>query len=208
MKSKHPSLSSLPLIILTLLLALPSLPASPTHHTILGRDLECFNLTTPNAYPINVDDCPSAIELIYHDPTGVMALQQFTRNPRLAEITFHVPHAWQVGSCQVLLTSGNELAIDSFRLVDVIAKAMRVIEVCPPMSKKSLGGIVLVGHGASFFVAVNGPDESYLNRDRDGDVRVGGTKNGTRLVMLGGADNSSGVNIVHPDLTKEGSTAS
>lgn len=58
----------------------------------------------------------------------------------------------------MLLTSGSDLAVDTFRLVDVIVKATRIIEECPPKSKKSLGGLALVGNGATFFVAVNGPD--------------------------------------------------
>lgn len=85
--------------------------------------------------------------------------------------TFLVPHAWQFGACQVLLTSGLDTAVDTFRLVDVIVKATRIIEECPPKSKKSLGGLALVGNGATFFVAVNGPD---LAPDGDGGDVGGG----------------------------------
>lgn len=57
-------------------------------------------------------------------------------------------------------------AVDTFRLADVIFKAERIMAECPPKSKKALGGIALVGHGESFFVAVNGPD---LTPDGEGE---------------------------------------
>lgn len=88
-----------------------------------------------------------------------MTLQQFSRNARLPS-TFRVPFAWQYGGCQVLLTSATDLSVDTFRLADVIGKATRLMDECPPRSKKALGGIALVGHGQSFFVALNGQDLS------------------------------------------------
>ena len=65
-------------------------------------------------------------------------------------------------------------------------KATRIIEECPPKSKKSLGGLALVGNGATFFVAVNGPD---LSPDGEGGVgREGGLSVGGDDVEAGGDD--------------------
>ncbi len=90
-----------------------------------------------------------------------MTMQRFSRRslPALQSV-FYVPFAWQIGSCQILLTSAGDKAVDTFRLVDVIAKAMRVIETCPPNSKTALGGITPVGNGQTFYVGINGPDNS------------------------------------------------
>ncbi|KAF6237674.1 hypothetical protein HO173_003875 [Letharia columbiana] len=176
MTPTHPLLlsPSLLTLTLTLLFALPAHPASLTPPTPIsnpspptaGRSIECFNLTTPKAYPVDSNDCPPAIDALYHDPSGVMALQRFSRDPALAASTFQVPFAWQYGSCQVLLTSGVAGALDTFRLADVIVQALRIIEECPPLSKKALGGLGLVGGGQTFFVAVNGPD---LSPDGEGE---------------------------------------
>ncbi len=102
-----------------------------------------------------------------------MSLQHFSRDP--ATKTFQVPFAWQFGACQVLLTSGSPAAVDTFRLADVIVKALRIIDECPPKSKRGLGGLALVGHGESFFVVVNGPD---LEPDGEVDVGEGGRGRG------------------------------
>lgn len=155
------------LLLLTLLTASPlslppSLPLTLTHPTTpqpLTRSYECFNLTTLNAYPVDLPSCPHALELLFHDPTGVMSLQRFSRHPSSSSPTFYVPVAWQVGGCQIVLTSGRDNAVDRFRLADVIVQARRIIEECPPGSKRALGGLALVGNGETFFVAVNGPDD-------------------------------------------------
>lgn len=90
----------------------------------------------------------------------------------------------------MLLTSYGDLSVDTFRLADVIAKALRIIDECPPKSKKSLGGIALVGHGETFYVEVNGLDLASV-----GD--------GTGFVLRGG-DDGSGVAGADPDLTSKG----
>lgn len=71
------------------------------------------------------------------------------------------------------------------------------MQECPPKSKKSLGGLALVGHGETFFVAVNGPD---LAPDGIGE---GGRGNGTGLVR-GVGDVASGVAGGDLDLMSEG----
>ena len=68
--------------------------------------------------------------------------------------------------------------MDTFRLVDVIVKATRIIEECPPKSKRSLGGLALVGNGATFFVAVNGPDLAPGFGGGEGIVVGGGGDDG------------------------------
>ena len=153
-----------------------------------------------------------------------MALQRFSRDPALAASTFQVPFAWQYGSCQVLLTSGVAGALDTFRLADVIVQALRIIEECPPLSKKALGGLGLVGGGQTFFVAVNGPDlspdgegegEGEGNGDGGGEVEGNGDGGGevegggdvTELRFRGGSD-GSGVDVVDPDWASEGLMAS
>ena len=45
---------------------------------------------------------------------------------------------------------------DEFRLVDIIVAVRKVLEVCVPVSKAGLGGLVEVGHGRGFYVALNG----------------------------------------------------
>lgn len=67
--------------------------------------------------------------------------------------------------------------MDTFRLADVIAKAMRIIDQCPPGSKRALGGMALVGHGQTFFVAVNGPPDYVVGGD-------GGHRDGREGVVL------------------------
>lgn len=148
-----------------------------------------------------------------------MSLQRFSHDPAPPSrpgggADFRVPHAWRFGACEVLLTSGGAGAVDTFRLADVIVKAERIIGECPPKSKKSLGGLALVGHGQTFFVAVNGPDLApdgggggvgNGNGGVEGDVGRG-RGNGTGLVVLGGGggdDASSGVAVGEPDLTTE-----
>ena len=137
-----------------------------------------------------------------------MALQRFSRDPALAASTFQVPFAWQYGSCQVLLTSGLTSALDTFRLADVIVQALRIIEECPPQSKKALGGLGLVGRGQTFFVAVNGPD---LSPDGEGNGDGGGEGEGggdvTGLGFRGGSD-GSGVDVVDPGWASDGLMAS
>ncbi len=56
----------------------------------------------------------------------------------------------------VLLTSGDSSKTDTFQLVDVIVKAREIIRECPGISKTHLGGLALIGHRKTFFVAVNG----------------------------------------------------
>lgn len=56
----------------------------------------------------------------------------------------------------VLLTSGDSSKTDTFPLVDVIVKAREIIRECPGNSKTHLGGLALIGHRQTFFVAVNG----------------------------------------------------
>ncbi|KAF6221547.1 hypothetical protein HO133_002403 [Letharia lupina] len=203
MTPNHPLLLSPSLLTLTLLFALPAHPASLTPPPPISnpspptadRSIECFNLTTPKAYPVDPNDCPPAIDALYHDPSGV-------------------PFAWQYGSCQVLLTSGLPGALDTFRLADVIVQALRIIEECPPLSKKALGGLGLVGRGQAFFVAVNGPDlspdgegEGEGEGDGDGGGEVEGGGDVTGLGFRGGSD-GSGVDVVDPDWASEGLMAS
>lgn len=74
-----------------------------------------------------------------------------------------------------MLTSGDEFATDVFPLVDVALKAQQIIDECPHISKKRLGGLALVGNRRTFFVAVNGawdPDASI--RGGGGDAVVKG----------------------------------
>ena len=66
---------------------------------------------------------------------------------------------------------------------------------CPPKSKRSLGGLALVGHGRTFFVAVNGPD---LAPDGEGGGWGGGG---------GGGDEEAGVFVGGQDLRGEGLVA-
>ncbi|MCJ1460261.1 hypothetical protein MMC28_010640 [Mycoblastus sanguinarius] len=119
-----------------------------------GRDIHCFDLGTPQAFSVDIDDCEPAIDMLFHDPTGVMEIQQFSR--KVEHGAHHVPTDWHFGRCQVLLTSGDSSAVDTFRLADVIYKARKLIDNCVAVSKTRLGGIATIGHGATFFVAVNG----------------------------------------------------
>lgn len=59
---------------------------------------------------------------------------------------------------------------------------MRIIEQCPPLSKKSLGGLALVGNGETFFVAINGPD---LSPDVEGGGEGGGSGDVVGLELRG-----------------------
>ncbi|KAK4695667.1 hypothetical protein P7C71_g2132, partial [Lecanoromycetidae sp. Uapishka_2] len=120
------------------------------------NNVDCFNATTALAFPLDPDDCDNAIELLFHDPSGVMNVQQFSHHAEAGG--FGTPADWHDGRCQVLLTSGLEGVTDKFRLVDVIVAAQRIIAECPPKSKTSLGGLSLVGNMKGFFVAVNGPE--------------------------------------------------
>lgn len=70
------------------------------------------------------------------------------------------------------------------------------MQECPPKSKKSLGGLALVGHGETFFVAVNGPDLAPDGVGGDGER---GSGNGTGLVRGGG-----GVAVADLDPMTEG----
>ena len=88
------------------------------------------------------------------------------------------------------------MAVDTFKLADVIVKALRIMDECPPKSKKALGGLALVGHGETFFVAVNGPDLAP-----DGEAGGSGDVVGS---VTGAGDDGSGVGIVDPDPASEG----
>lgn len=124
-----------------------------------------------------------------------MTLQQFSHDRSVAH-AFQIPFAWQHGNCQVLLTSGGELAVDTFRLADVVVKALRIMDECPPKSKKGLGGLALVGNGKTMFVVVNGPDlapDGVGEEGEEGEVELGGS-----------GDEGDGVAVVDPDLTSEG----
>jgi len=149
-----------------------SIPPAVIDHT--DPTLECFNLTTPRSYPVDTPDCEFAIDAIFHDPAGVMEMTQFSHNPMHLG-TYKIPAYWAVGRCLILLSSANETAVDTFRLADVILKAQKIIDQCPPNSKKSLGGIATIGHRASFFVVVNGPadDEPTTRRNRTRPLATG-----------------------------------
>lgn len=90
-----------------------------------------------------------------------------------------------VGGCVVILTSANETMTDRFQLADVIVKAREIIAICPGQSKTHLGGIALIGHGKTFFVAVNGPHDDPDDLVLDGGE---GRGNGTRLVLAQGGE--------------------
>ncbi|CAD6581342.1 MAG: hypothetical protein ASARMPREDX12_000435 [Alectoria sarmentosa] len=146
------------------------------------------------AHTVELPDCPIAIDFLYHDPTGVMTLQQFSHD-RSVPHAFQIPFAWQHGRCQVLLTSGGQLAVDTFRLADVVVKALRIMDECPPKSKKGLGGLALVGNGKTMFVVVNGPDlaPDGVGEGEEGEVEMGGS-----------GEDGDGVAVLDPDLTSEG----
>lgn len=149
-----------------------SIPPAVIDHT--DPTLECFNLTTPRSYPVDTADCEFVIEAIYHDPAGVMTMTQFSHNPTHSG-TYQIPAHWGIGQCLILLTSADETAVDTFRLADVIVKAQKIIDQCPPNSKKHLGGLATIGHRASFFVAVNGPidDAPVTNRNFTTSITIG-----------------------------------
>jgi len=96
-----------------------------------------------------------------------------------------------VGNCLILLTNGDDLATDTFRLVDVVLRAQAIIAECPGKSKKALGGLALIGHGRHFFVAVNGPGfDPSVGRE----VQVeGGSWGRNRTVFLEGGRGEGGV---------------
>ncbi len=94
-----------------------------------------------------------------------------------------------VGNCLILLTNGDDLATDTFRLVDVVLRAQAIIAECPGKSKKALGGLALIGHGRHFFVAVNGPgfDPSVaVGREVQVEGERGGRGGRNRTVFLEG----------------------
>lgn len=119
-------------------------------------DLDCFNTTSHLAFPVDPDDCQNAIDLLLHDPTGVMTPKTFSWHAREPG-SFGIPADWHDGRCQILLTTGIPDAVDEFRLVDVIVVAQKILDECVPISKMSLGGLALVGNMKGLFVAVNGP---------------------------------------------------
>jgi hypothetical protein len=88
--------------------------------------IDCFNATTELAYPLDPDDCEHAIEILFHDPSGVMTKQNFSYHSEAGG--FGTPADWHDGRCQILLTSGLQHAVDEFRLVDVIVAAQAIIK--------------------------------------------------------------------------------
>lgn len=119
-------------------------------------DLDCFNTTSHLAYSLDPEDCLKAIDLILHDPTGVMTPHAYSWHAREPG-SLWIPVDWHDSRCQILLTTGVPDAVDEFRLVEVIVAAQRILDDCVPMSKTSLGGLSLVGNMKGLFVAVNGP---------------------------------------------------
>ncbi|CAD6586282.1 MAG: hypothetical protein ASARMPREDX12_002321 [Alectoria sarmentosa] len=119
-------------------------------------NLDCFNTTSHLAFPVDPDDCLNAIDLLLHDPTGVMTPKTYSWHARKPG-SFGLPADWHDGRCQILLTTGIPDAVDEFRLVEVIVAAQRILDECVPISKTSLGGLALVGNMKGLFVAVNGP---------------------------------------------------
>lgn len=205
----HASLNSLVAISLHLLSAtsaviqsaLPSIPqpqdlslisTSNTSITIpddpiateLPTGLKCFEPGTERVQPVDADHCHVAIELILHEPTGVMTKQLFghKQDPPNPDI-YEVPSAWRVDRCLILLTSGDESAVDEFRLVDVVERAELILRDCVAFSKKRLGGVATLGL-KTFFVTVDGPPD------------FAGEAGGNRTIpVLSASTNGSGVDV-------------
>lgn len=144
--------------------------------------VDCFKPGSELVFHIDPDDCDHAIDLLFHDPSGVMNKQTFSYHavrifsfslallytplitpPSQKQGGFGTPADWHNGRCQVLLTSGMPNVMDEFRLVDVIVAAQKILAECPRKSKTSLGGLTLVGNMKGFFVAVNGPEPVGLD---------------------------------------------
>ena len=70
-----------------------SLP-DPTAPYLAGSTLECFNLTSPETYPVEVEDCEFAIEAILHDTAGAMELNTFSYHPEPGG--YEIPATWYV----------------------------------------------------------------------------------------------------------------
>ncbi|KAL9073491.1 MAG: hypothetical protein Q9161_002912 [Pseudevernia consocians] len=147
-------------------------------------EVDCFNTTTQLAYPLDPDDCDNAIELLLHDPSGVMTPKTYSWHAREPG-SFGIPADWHDGRCQILLTTGLQDAVDAFRLVEVIVAARRVLDDCVPISKTNLGGLALVGNMKGFFVAVNGPAPDGVGSAR---VRMGQRGIGEGLRLARGGD--------------------
>ena len=69
------------------------LPDATTPY-LAGSTLECFNLTTPKSFPIDVDDCEYAIDAVIRDPAGVMNFNTFSHGKE--DGTYTVPATWSV----------------------------------------------------------------------------------------------------------------
>ena len=134
-------------------LALPTVSISPEVDPEDG--IACFNLTTHRVRPVNIEHCNAIIDIILHDPSGALTLQNFSHNQYIPG-TYAIPKIWEWGQCFIILTSEQDNAVGEFRLVDVIIRAQDIIAKCPPNSKAHLGGVAVLGV-QTFFVGVDGP---------------------------------------------------
>ena len=152
--------------------------------TELPLRLKCFDPGTERVQPVDPDHCRHVIELILHEPTGVMKKQLFghKQNPPNPDI-YEVPSVWRVGRCFILLTSQDESAVDEFRLVDVVERAELILRDCVAFSKRRLGGLATLGL-KTFFVTVDGPPN------------FAGEAGGNRTIpVLSGGTNGSAVDV-------------
>ncbi|KAL9124372.1 MAG: hypothetical protein Q9217_006291 [Psora testacea] len=203
--SKAPIISSLLLVAITTLHALPSPPSSlssllhlPTrppppqqqqpNRTILSADrIYCFVPGDIQVFPITPELCPKAIDfIILRDGIEIFTKNQtFYFGPNPPRGSHDTPDAWaaEIGpeSCEVLVANGKEGRSDVFALSEVAVMAQKIVDRCVGSSpKETLGGVGEIGNGKGFFVTVNGkgPDRGVHLNDVTGLAQANSGRGG------------------------------
>lgn len=131
----------------------------------------CFDEGTPSVYPVDLDRCQQAFDLMFdrEDPFSVFKTQTFYNGPNPPSGTHGCPDYWDtpIGNddyCKISLTANIQGVTARFTLADAARMVETVLEKCVPKSKQNLAGGGYI-KDTEFFVVVNGKRPRSVGND-------------------------------------------
>lgn len=154
-------------------LAPPRSSSSASHssisqlNTAVNHPIQCFH-PLPLAYrAAEPEDCNAIIDIIIlRYPEPFAGLSWGYTDGQDINLSLEQNSKWILGECMIFVRSPNQSSVDTFRIVDVAARAKDIIKDCVVGTKEGYGGFSDVGHlpyVQSFYVAVGGRDDKLAN---------------------------------------------